>query len=89
MAQHDDLLELFRDANFGWVFIGIESPDPASLKETLKTQNLHEDMLTSLGASTPTASTCWPASSSASITTRWRLSSTSTTSSRTPGSSRR
>ena len=48
MAQHEDLLELFRAANFSWIFIGIESPDPASLKETLKTQNLHEDMLTSL-----------------------------------------
>jgi radical SAM superfamily enzyme YgiQ (UPF0313 family) len=48
MAQHEDLLELFRAANFSWVFIGIESPDPASLKETLKTQNLHEDILTSL-----------------------------------------
>ena len=48
MAQHKDLLQLFRDANFGWVFIGIESTDPASLKETLKTQNLHEDILTSV-----------------------------------------
>ena len=35
MAQHEDLLELFRAANFSWVFIGIELPDPASLKETL------------------------------------------------------
>jgi radical SAM superfamily enzyme YgiQ (UPF0313 family) len=48
MAQHKDLLELFRQANFGWVFIGIESTDPASLKETLKTQNLQEDILTSV-----------------------------------------
>ncbi len=48
LAQHEDLLQMFRDAGFGWVFIGIESPDPASLKETLKTQNLHEDLLTSL-----------------------------------------
>lgn len=48
MAQHDDLLRLFRDAGFGWVFIGIESTDPASLKETMKTQNLHEDILTSI-----------------------------------------
>jgi radical SAM superfamily enzyme YgiQ (UPF0313 family) len=48
MAQHKDLLQLFRDAGFGWVFIGIESTDPASLKETLKTQNLHEDTLTSV-----------------------------------------
>ena len=48
MAQHKDLLELFRDANFSWVFIGIESVNPASLKETLKTQNLQEDILTSI-----------------------------------------
>ncbi len=48
MAQHKDLLQLFRDANFGWVFIGIESTDPESLKETLKTQNLHENILTSV-----------------------------------------
>ena len=48
MAQHADLLRLFRDANFGWVFIGIESTNPDSLKETLKTQNLHEDILSSI-----------------------------------------
>src|ERR1700730_12164265 len=47
MAQHKDLLQLFRDAHFGWVFIGIESTDPASLAEIGKTQNLHEDILTS------------------------------------------
>ena len=48
LAQSAELLDLFRAAGFGWVFIGIESPDPDSLKETLKTQNLREDMLTSL-----------------------------------------
>ena len=48
LAQNRELLELFRAANFGWVFIGIESTDPASLKETLKTQNLAEDILTSI-----------------------------------------
>ena len=48
MAQYPDLLERFRNANFGWVFIGIESTDPASLKETRKVQNLHEDILTSI-----------------------------------------
>jgi radical SAM superfamily enzyme YgiQ (UPF0313 family) len=48
LAQQPELLKLFREANFGWVFIGIESPDPDSLKETLKTQNLREDMITSL-----------------------------------------
>ncbi len=48
LAQNRELLELFRAANFGWVFIGIESTDPDSLKETLKTQNLAEDALTSV-----------------------------------------
>jgi radical SAM superfamily enzyme YgiQ (UPF0313 family) len=48
MAQDEELLGLFRTANFGWVFIGIETTDPASLKETGKTQNLREDILTSV-----------------------------------------
>ncbi len=48
LAQNRELLKLFREANFGWVFIGIESTDPESLKETLKTQNLAEDILTSI-----------------------------------------
>ena len=48
LAQNRELLQLFREANFGWVFIGIESTDPESLKETLKTQNLAEDTLTSI-----------------------------------------
>lgn len=48
MAQDSELLGLFRAANFGWVFIGIETTDPASLKETGKIQNLREDMLTSV-----------------------------------------
>ena len=48
IAQDDELLQLFRDAGFGWVFIGIETTDPASLKETLKTQNMKQDMLASV-----------------------------------------
>ena len=48
LAQDADLLGLFRAANFGWVFIGIESSDPVSLKETGKIQNLREDALTSV-----------------------------------------
>src|SRR5271166_6343823 len=48
LAQDAELLELMRDANFGWVFIGIESPDPKTLKETRKTQNTHEDVLASV-----------------------------------------
>lgn len=48
LAQHEDLVAAMRSANFGWVFIGIESTDPASLKETMKTQNLHGDILSSI-----------------------------------------
>ena len=48
LAHDDELLQLFAEANFGWVFIGIESPDEESLKETLKFQNIRADMLTSV-----------------------------------------
>jgi radical SAM superfamily enzyme YgiQ (UPF0313 family) len=48
VAQDDELLALFRRANFEWMFIGIESPDEESLKETLKFQNTRQDMLTSV-----------------------------------------
>jgi radical SAM superfamily enzyme YgiQ (UPF0313 family) len=48
VAQDEELMALMRAAGFNWVFIGIESPDPASLKETGKTQNLREDLLTSV-----------------------------------------
>jgi radical SAM superfamily enzyme YgiQ (UPF0313 family) len=48
IAQDEELLDLFRAANFNWVFIGIESPDPVSLKETGKQQNLREDILVSV-----------------------------------------
>jgi radical SAM superfamily enzyme YgiQ (UPF0313 family) len=48
LAQDAELLQLFRAANFTWVFIGIESPDEQSLKETRKAQNLREDILTSV-----------------------------------------
>jgi radical SAM superfamily enzyme YgiQ (UPF0313 family) len=48
LAQDNDLLTLFPEANFAWVFIGIESPDEESLKETKKLQNTREDILTSV-----------------------------------------
>jgi radical SAM superfamily enzyme YgiQ (UPF0313 family) len=48
LAQDEELMSLMKAANFNWVFIGIESPDPASLKETGKSQNLREDLLTSV-----------------------------------------
>jgi hypothetical protein len=31
-----------------WVFVGIETSDPQTLKDTRKTQNVHEDVLTSV-----------------------------------------
>ena len=48
LAQDHELLTLFPEANFAWVFIGIESPDEASLLETKKNQNTREDILTSV-----------------------------------------
>ena len=48
LAGDEELLKLFRAANFTWVFLGIETPDEASLKETRKTQNLNQDMLASV-----------------------------------------
>jgi len=48
MAGDPELLDLFREARFAWVFIGIESPDAESLREAKKTQNMRGDMLESV-----------------------------------------
>lgn len=48
LSGDSELLGLFRAANFGWVFIGIESPDEAALKETLKFQNTGISLLESI-----------------------------------------
>lgn len=48
LAQDAELLGLFRAARFTWVFTGIESPDPETLRQTKKTQNNAEDTLTAL-----------------------------------------
>jgi radical SAM superfamily enzyme YgiQ (UPF0313 family) len=48
LASDPELLGLFRAANFVWVFIGIESSDPAVLRETGKTQNLKMDSLVAI-----------------------------------------
>jgi radical SAM superfamily enzyme YgiQ (UPF0313 family) len=48
LAQDGELLALMRAANFTWVFIGIETTDEASLKETRKTQNTGNDILASV-----------------------------------------
>ncbi len=45
MVRDEELLGLMRDANFGSVFIGIESPRKASLAETHKTQNEKLDLV--------------------------------------------
>jgi radical SAM superfamily enzyme YgiQ (UPF0313 family) len=48
VAGKPEILELLRRASFAWLFIGIESPDPAALKETRKFQNLRGDALESI-----------------------------------------
>jgi radical SAM superfamily enzyme YgiQ (UPF0313 family) len=48
VAQDDELLQLMKHANFSIIFVGIESPRVASLKETKKHQNVREDILTSV-----------------------------------------
>jgi len=45
VAQDDELLALLHDANFTTVFIGVESPRKASLRETRKTQNIRGDLV--------------------------------------------
>jgi radical SAM superfamily enzyme YgiQ (UPF0313 family) len=44
LAQDRELLELFRDAGFAWVFVGIESSDP----QTLRIEGLREQKLPDL-----------------------------------------
>ncbi len=48
LADDDELMELMVDAGFRMVFVGIETPDEASLKECSKNQNRQRDMLTSV-----------------------------------------
>jgi hypothetical protein len=48
LAEDTELLRLMRLANFNWVFIGIESPDEAALREVGKIQNTRRDMMASL-----------------------------------------
>jgi radical SAM superfamily enzyme YgiQ (UPF0313 family) len=48
VSQDEELLTLMRQANFTTIFIGIESPRPASLEETKKNQNLRGNLLDSV-----------------------------------------
>jgi len=45
LAQRPELIDAMVKANFFYVFIGIESPSPKSLKEAKKFQNLRRDPL--------------------------------------------
>ena len=45
LSRDDELLEMMADANFNLVFIGIESPNQKSLKETHKYQNIRRDLV--------------------------------------------
>lgn len=45
LADDPELLQLFRAAGFEWAFLGIETPDPETLREAGKTQNAAGDML--------------------------------------------
>ncbi len=45
LAQDDELLDLMMECNFGAVFMGIETPDPATLKLTKKYQNANSSLL--------------------------------------------
>ena len=45
IARDDDILQLCAEAGLGYVYIGIETPNEASLKETKKHQNVGIDLL--------------------------------------------
>lgn len=44
LADDPQLVEQMRAAGFDWIFIGIETPNEASLAECKKKQNLHRDL---------------------------------------------
>lgn len=50
LADDAELLRLMRQANFFAVFVGIESPDPATLVHTQKKQNTRRDIAASIHA---------------------------------------
>ena len=45
LSADAELMRLFREAGFEWVFLGLETPDPEALREARKTQNCSGDML--------------------------------------------
>ena len=45
LADDEELMALMTEAGFDMVFVGIETPDEASLAECSKTQNAHRDLV--------------------------------------------
>lgn len=48
LADDEELMHLLLEAGFRHIFIGIETPDETSLKESRKTQNLKRDQLVNI-----------------------------------------
>jgi radical SAM superfamily enzyme YgiQ (UPF0313 family) len=48
LAADEELMTLLREAGFEWVFVGLETPDPQTLREAGKTQNCVEDLRASV-----------------------------------------
>lgn len=48
LANADNLLQMMKDVDFRYVFIGIESPDNEILKSTQKTLNVNKDIVESV-----------------------------------------
>ncbi|MCC6509174.1 MAG: B12-binding domain-containing radical SAM protein [Pirellulaceae bacterium] len=48
LSSDDELLALMQRANFATVFVGIESPDEVTLKQTQKSQNTKRELASSL-----------------------------------------
>lgn len=48
LAQDQELLDMMVQCNFGAVFLGIETPDPDSLKLTRKSQNMRDPLVESV-----------------------------------------
>ena len=48
LADDPELLGLFREAGFEWAFLGLETPDPETLRAAAKNQNTAGDMLESV-----------------------------------------
>jgi radical SAM superfamily enzyme YgiQ (UPF0313 family) len=48
VVERPQLLKLLREANFTGIFVGIESPNLESLKETKKRQNIHKPLIESI-----------------------------------------